>query len=106
VDAASPVAQTLQAQNVLTGTCNTSGVNTTIIGSLSTGSGTSGDIIFKTGGTGAGATTQNSATNALIIKGATQNIQLPAAATGTPVASLCLDASNNIVKKTTTGSCI
>jgi hypothetical protein len=106
VDAASPVAQTLQAQNVLTGTSNTSSVNTTIIGSLSTGSGTSGDIIFKTGGTGAGATTQNSATNALIIKGATQNIQVPAVATGTPVASLCLDASNNIIKKTTAGSCI
>jgi hypothetical protein len=29
-----------------------------------------------------------------------------AVSTGTPVASLCLDASNNIIKKTTTGSCI
>lgn len=28
------------------------------------------------------------------------------APTGTPVASLCLDASNNIIKKTTAGSCI
>jgi hypothetical protein len=33
-------------------------------------------------------------------------VQLPTAATGTPVASLCLDASNNIIKKTTAGSCI
>jgi hypothetical protein len=33
-------------------------------------------------------------------------VQLPNAATGTPVASLCLDASNNIIKKTTAGSCI
>jgi hypothetical protein len=31
---------------------------------------------------------------------------LPGVVTGTPVASLCLDASNNIIKKTTTGSCI
>jgi hypothetical protein len=35
-----------------------------------------------------------------------QQIQYPAAVTGTPVASLCLDASNNIIKKTTTGPCI
>ena len=32
--------------------------------------------------------------------------QLPSVAAGTPVASLCLDASNNIIKKTTAGSCI
>lgn len=33
-------------------------------------------------------------------------LNLPTAATGTPTASLCLDASNNVIKKTTTGSCI
>jgi hypothetical protein len=71
-DAASPVAQTLSVQSVVAGTSNTSGVNTTIIGSLSTGSGTSGDIILQTGGTGAGATAQNAATTALTVKGATQ----------------------------------
>lgn len=31
---------------------------------------------------------------------------LPAVPTGTPVASLCIDASNNIIKKTTAGSCV
>jgi hypothetical protein len=31
---------------------------------------------------------------------------LTGVATGTPVASLCLDATNNVVKKTTTGACI
>lgn len=39
---------------------------------------------------------------------ATFNVPLKAASTptGTPVASLCLDASGNIIKKTTTGACI
>jgi hypothetical protein len=32
--------------------------------------------------------------------------QFPNVATGTPAASLCLDGSNNVVKKTTTGSCV
>ena len=36
----------------------------------------------------------------------TQQIQYPGAVTGTPTASLCLDASNNVIKKTTTGSCV
>lgn len=35
-----------------------------------------------------------------------QVVSLPAVATGTPTASLCIDASNNIIKKTTAGSCI
>lgn len=33
-------------------------------------------------------------------------VQLPNVTTGTPAASLCIDASNNIIKKTTTGSCV
>ena len=33
-------------------------------------------------------------------------VSFPAVSTGTPAASLCLDASNNIIKKTTAGSCI
>ena len=51
---------------------NVSGANWSIVGSLSTGSGISGDIILQTGGTGAGATVQNAAVTALTIKGATQ----------------------------------
>ena len=74
LDAAAPVAQIITAQSVVAGTTNTAGVNTTVKGSLSTGSGASGDIIFQTGGTGAGATVQNTATTALTIKGATQAV--------------------------------
>jgi hypothetical protein len=33
-------------------------------------------------------------------------IRVPAVGTGTPAASLCIDSSNNIIKKTTTGACI
>lgn len=33
-------------------------------------------------------------------------LNLPQTVTGTPAASLCIDASNNIIKKTTTGPCV
>jgi hypothetical protein len=33
-------------------------------------------------------------------------ISIPSLTTGTPVASLCIDAANHIIKKTTPGSCI
>jgi hypothetical protein len=78
-DAAAPVAQTLSAQSVVAGTSNIAGANWSQVGSLSTGSGASGDIIFKTGGTGAAATVQNTAVTAMTIKGATQNVILGSA---------------------------
>lgn len=73
-DLAAPVAQILRAQSVVAGTSNTAGQSMTVIGSLSTGSGVSGDIVFQTGGTGAGAAVQNGAVTALTLKGATQTV--------------------------------
>lgn len=73
-DAATATAQTLRVQSVVAGTSNIAGALTTIVGSLSTGSGTSGDIVFSTGGTGAGAAVQNSAVIALTLKGASQSV--------------------------------
>jgi hypothetical protein len=73
-DAAAPVAQIFSVQSVVAGTSNTAGQNFTIKGSLSTGSGTSGDIIVQTGASGAAATVQNTATTALTIKGVTQRV--------------------------------
>lgn len=75
-DAAAPVAQALRAQSVVAGTANTSGQNWTQRGSLSTGSGTSGDIIFQTGVApgGGSSTVQATATTALTIKGETQAV--------------------------------
>lgn len=60
-----------------------------------------GSIAFQTVAVGGGTTlvTALNITNA-------QVLQYPTAPTGTPTASLCLDASNNIIKKTTTGSCV
>lgn len=74
-DAAAPVAQSLGVQSVVAGTSNTAGANWTQRGSVSTGSGVSGDIIFQTGGTGAAATAQNAFVTALTIKGATQAVR-------------------------------
>lgn len=75
-DAASPVAQTLSVQNVVGGTAATNGVNWTLIGSLSTGTGVSGDIIFKTGLNPGSGTTQAAATTAFTIKGESQAVWL------------------------------
>lgn len=74
-DAASPIAQSLYAQSVAAGASNIAGVTTTVRGSLSTGSGTSGDIIAQTGGTGAAATVQNTAATGWTLKGASQHFQ-------------------------------
>jgi hypothetical protein len=80
---------------------------------------TNTSLLFKTNGTGShlfqpGSDTatafviQNAAgtLNYLVVDTSGGTVNLPQAATGTPVASLCLDASNHIIKKTTTGSCI
>lgn len=76
LDAASPVAQTLSVQNVVGGTTATNGVNWTLIGSRSTGTGISGDIIFQTGLNPGSGTTQAAATTALTIKGESQAVWL------------------------------
>lgn len=111
-DAAAPVAQILSFQSVVAGTTNTAGVNTTLIGSLSTGSGASGDLILQTGGTGAGATVQNAAATALTIKGATQAVVIAsgktfqignAATTGLTAGVLAALTNSSIVITDSTG---
>jgi hypothetical protein len=54
-DAASPVAQTTQVQSVVAGTTNTAGADWTAQTSLSTGTGTSGNYVLKTGFAGTSA---------------------------------------------------
>jgi hypothetical protein len=76
-DAASPVAQTTQVQSVADGNTNTAGVNWTFQGSLSNGSGTSGDIIFKTGAANAASGSQNSAVTMLTLKGSATTTNNP-----------------------------
>lgn len=96
-DAAAAVAQTLGVQSVVAGTSNTAGALWKHVGSLATGSGVSGDISFQTGGTGAGATAQNTAVDALVIKGATQNIRLPAITSDAALtdSTVCQDTTNH-----------
>lgn len=63
-DAASPVAQTVQVQNVVTGTSNTAGVNWARNGSAGTGTGVGGDHVWnvaKAGSTGSTPNTQSEA---------------------------------------------
>jgi hypothetical protein len=59
------------------------------------------------GGQGANALQiSNTSTAPIVIGTGTEVIKLPSVTTGTPAASLCIDASNNVIKKTTTGSCV
>lgn len=66
-DAASPIAQTIAVQSVVTGTTNTAGANLQIRGSAGTGTGNGGSIIFQVAPAGSTGTTQNSWSNALVI---------------------------------------
>lgn len=76
LDAAAPIAQTIQCQSVVAGTAAANGVNLTISGSLPTGTGTSGDIIIQTGVKTGSGTTQGTPTTALTIKGETQAVTI------------------------------
>ena len=69
-DAASPVAQTISFQNVLAGTSNTAGVNTTFQASAGTGNAAGGKFLFQTALPGSSGTTQNGFSTALTIDGA------------------------------------
>lgn len=66
-DAASPVAQTISVQNVVAGTSNTAGANFTIAGSIGTGTGVGGSIIFQVAPAGSTGSTQNALATALTI---------------------------------------
>lgn len=80
-DAASPVAQTLQVQNVVAGTSNTAGANFTINGSRGTGTGAGGSIIFQVAPAGTSGTSQNALATALTIDSA-KNLFIPTGTSG------------------------
>jgi hypothetical protein len=92
-DAAAPVAQTISFQNVLAGTSNTAGVNTTFKASAGTGTGAGGSFLFQTALPGSSGTTQNAFATVLTIDGAS----------GVTVAST-LNAGGSIIGKTRTVS--
>lgn len=82
---------------------------------LTPGTGAGGGVTLAEGGAGTGGMTVQGGAGSLTLQGGTTTgiiittggvAQVPNVATGTPAASLCIDASNNVIKKTTTGSCI
>lgn len=86
VDAASPVAQITQVQNVVAGTSNTAGPNWTINGSKGTGTGAGGNIIFQTAPAGGSGTSQNSQVQASVIDSLSH---IRVGAGGAPAPSSC-----------------
>ena len=92
-DAAAPVAQTISFQNVVAGTSNTAGVNTTFQASAGTGTGAGGSFLFQTALAGSSGSTQNTFATVLTIDGAS----------GVTVAST-LNAGAAIIEKTRTVS--
>jgi hypothetical protein len=68
-NSATPIAQTLKVQDVLTGTSDTAGANFAITGSKGTGTGVGGSILFQTAPAGLTGTAQNATTTAMLITG-------------------------------------
>ena len=66
-DAAAPVAQTLSVQSVVAGTSNTAGADWTFKGSLGTGTGASGNLVFQLGTPAASGSTQHTASTGLTL---------------------------------------
>lgn len=66
-DTVSPVAQTIGVQGVGAGTANTAGANWTINGSVGTGTGAGGSIIFQTAPAGSPGSTQNALATVLTL---------------------------------------
>lgn len=67
LDAASPTAQTLSVQNVVTGTSNTAGALTKFVDSGGTGTGASGGFEFDTHSAGGSGSTPNAAASTFTI---------------------------------------
>lgn len=93
-DANPPVAQTFRAQSA-TGSNIAGATPLNIIASLSTGSGISGDACIQTGGTGAGAAVQNTATNGLCVKGVSQHVLFGGGSA--PAVSACGTGSPSVI---------
>jgi hypothetical protein len=85
-DAAAPVAQTTEVQNVVAGTSNTAGANWTLKASAGTGTGAGGDMLFQVAAAGTTGTSQNAFATAFSVRntGVIQN-NIVFSAAGTPL---------------------
>jgi hypothetical protein len=91
-DSATPIAQTIKVQDVLTGTTNGSGANFAITGSRGTGTGVGGSILFQTAPAGLTGTAQNATSTAMTILGS----GLVGIGTTTPTALLSVGADTQL----------
>lgn len=80
-DAASAVAQSFSAQSVVAGTSNIAGANWTFKGSIGTGTGAGGQMIFQTAPAGSSSSAQNALATALTLTAPAVNMQ-PSAVIG------------------------
>jgi hypothetical protein len=102
-----PAVQTLTFQPA-SGT-NISGSNAVVVGEISTGTGTSGDFVIQTGVKNGGSNaTPGTATNALIVKGETQAIQMPALASSSAAqtGTVCWTTGTGNLTVDTTTTCL
>jgi hypothetical protein len=103
-DAASPIAQTFGVQNVVAGTSNVAGAALTIAGSIGTGTGAGGNIVFQVAPAGSSGTAQNSLSTALSIFGADGGLSTGAATDqGAGTLNLAGSLYNNGTAPTGTG---
>lgn len=101
-DAATAVAQTLSAQSIIAGTSNVAGADTVIQGSLGTGTGAGGQLIFKTASAGTTGSAQNASSQAGVFD--TTQFFIPGGGTptcGTGCASIAAGATNQRMLVTT-----
>lgn len=74
-DAATATAQVFSMQSVVAGTSNVAGADFTLKGSIGTGTGAGGKLIFQTAPAGASGTSQNALATGLIITAPAVNMQ-------------------------------
>lgn len=97
-DAAAPIAQIVSVQNVVTGTSNTAGANTTFKASNSTGTGAGGSFVFQTAAAGSTGSTPNTLADAVTIDSAKKLTVVGAVQTGS---TLIFGTNGNITPQAT-----
>ena len=107
-DAAAPVGQTLQFQNVVGGTSNTAGVNTTINLSQGTGTGVGGNLTINSAPHSTTGSTQNALVPALTINGDTLAVQMPglASSSSAQTGTVCWTTGTGNLTIDTTTTCL
>lgn len=107
-DTASPVAQTIQFQNVATGTSNVAGANALWNLSRGTGSGIGGNLTLNCAPHGASATVVNTLVSCFTVNGDTRAIGLPglASSSAAQTGTVCWTTGGGNLTVDTTTTCL